>query len=66
MPERLAAKSGLASGGAGYLPLVLGPTVRHGWRETGYVTLSRGKWILQARVGWGRSRSLGSAVFDVR
>ena len=61
--ERLAAKSGLAAGGAGFLPLALRPMFRHGWREVGYVTLTRGKWILQARSGW--TQTLASVVFDV-
>ena len=64
MPERLAAKSGLASGGAGYLPLALGRMHGHGWRDSGYVTFTRGKWIVQARSGW--TRTLGSVVFEVR
>jgi hypothetical protein len=64
VPERLVAKSGLAFGGAGYLPLALGRMQRHGWRDSGYVTLTRGKWIVQVRSGW--SRTLGSVVFEVR
>ena len=68
MSERQVAKSGLAAGGAGYLPLYPARMQRHDWPESGYVTLTRGKWIVQARVAWGgnRSRLLGSAVFDVR
>jgi hypothetical protein len=68
MSERQIAKSGLAAGGAGYLPLYPARMQRHDWPESGYVTLTRGKWIVQARVAWGgnRSRLLGSAVFDVR
>jgi hypothetical protein len=68
MSERNPARSGLAAGGAGYLPLAPAAMERHGWRESGYVTLTRGKWVVQARVAWGgnRSRLLGSAVFDVR
>ena len=34
------------------------------WRESGYVTFTRGKWIVQARSGW--TRTLGSVVFEVR
>lgn len=61
--ERLAANSGLTAGGAGYLPLGLSPMLRHGWRQVGYVTLTRGKWILQARSGW--TDTLASVVFEV-
>jgi hypothetical protein len=67
MTERLAAKSGLAAGGAGYLPLYPARMQRLDWPESGYVTLTRGRWIVQARVaaGGNRSRLLGSTVFDV-
>ena len=68
MSERQVARSGLFAGGAGYLPLDPAQIQRHDWPETGYVTLTRGKWIVQARAarGGNRSRVLGSAVFDVR
>ena len=62
--EEVAARSGLSAAGAGYLRLALKRMLRHGWRESGYVTLTRGKWILQARLGWGPT--LASVVFEVR
>jgi hypothetical protein len=66
MSKRQVAKSGLARGGAGYLPLDPAQMQRHGWSESGYVTLTRGTWILQARPGWRPSPVFGSVVFDVR